>query len=55
MNNKRYTIEWNDSKDKKHVMTGLCEHKKDIVVNALNDAASNGKVWSHTIMVMKDK
>jgi len=50
-----YSISWIDSQDNVHELKGLCEHKKDIVQDALHDAANNGKVYYSSILVIKDR
>lgn len=55
MNRKRYKIQWLDHKEEMHVLSGLCEHKKDIVQSALTDASRQGKVYAYSIMIMLDK
>lgn len=50
-----YSISWIDSQDNVHELKGLCEHKKDIVQNALHDAANHGKVYYSSILVIKDR
>lgn len=50
-----YSISWIDSQDNVHELKGLCEHKKDIVQNALHDAANSGKVYYSSILVIKDR
>jgi hypothetical protein len=50
-----YCISWIDSEDKLHELRNLCEHKKEIILNALNDAAVQGKVSYLTILCIKEK